>query len=115
MGRGIFERLRDEVADREKQEAISPLDLLELPEALRRLMQRIIRRGKTTARELAEEMGSSEAEADSMLRSLAGKGYLALVPGGTPPSYKAVVGQRRERALPTGIWEALSKKIEGER
>jgi predicted transcriptional regulator len=114
MGRGLFDRLQNEIADREKQEAISPLDLLELPEALRRLLQRIIRRGPTTARELVEDIGSPEDAVESMLCSLADKGYLTALSGSAPTRYKAVLGQRRARTLPSGIWDTLAKKIDGE-
>jgi hypothetical protein len=113
MTKGLFERLGDEIAAREGQEAISPLDLLELSDALRQLVQRIIRRGQATAQELTGEMGGPEDVLESLLQSLVGKGYLAVVPGTTPPCYKAVLGKRRAREVPVGIWDTLSKKIEG--
>jgi hypothetical protein len=114
MTKGLFERLHDEIASRESQEAISPLDLLELSDALRQLVQRIIRRGQATAHELTGETGGSEVALESMLQSLVGKGYLAVVPGTIPPCYKAVLGKRRARELPLGLWDMLSKKIEDE-
>ncbi|MFC2106587.1 FeoC-like transcriptional regulator [Candidatus Bipolaricaulota bacterium] len=114
MTKGLFERLQDNIEGREKQKAIGPLDLLELPEALRMFMQRIIRHGQTSARELAQEMEDSEETLESMLQSLAGKGYLAVIPATIPPRYKAVLGERRARELPSGIWDMLSKKIENE-
>ena len=114
MTKDLFERLHDEIAARESQEAISPLDLVELPDAVRQLMQRIIRRGQATAHELTAEMGGPEDALESMLQSLVGKGYLAVVPETIPPSYKAVLGKRRARELPAGIWDTLSKKIEDE-
>ena len=114
MTKGLFERLQDEIEEREKREAISPLDLLDLPEALRTLMQLIIRRGQATAHELAQEMEGSENALESMLQSLVDKGYLATVPGTTPPRYRPVLGRRRARELPSGIWDMLSKKLERE-
>ena len=114
MTEGLFERLHDEIAARESQEAISPLDLPDLPDAVRQVLQRIIRRGPATAHELTAEMGGPEDALESMLQSLVGKGYLAVVPGTIPPHYKAVLGKRRARELPSGLWDMLSKKIEDE-
>jgi len=114
MTKGLFERLQDNIEGREKQKAISPLDLLELPEALRMLLQFIIRRGQTSARELTQEIEGSEDTLESMLQNLVRKGYLAVIPATTPPRYKAVLGERRARELPSGIWDMLSKKIENE-
>ena len=113
MGRGLFDRLQEEIADRERQDAVSPLDLLDLPDALRRLMQRILRQGQTTAGALAGEVGRPEAEVESMLRGLVEKGYLKVLPGPGPARYKVVLGQRRARTLPSGMWDALAKKIDG--
>ena len=114
MTEGVFERLHDEIAARESQEAISPLDLLDLPDAVRQVLQSVIRRGQATAHELAAEMGGPEDALESMLQSLAGKGYLGVVPGTIPSRYKAVLGKRRARDLSLGIWDMLSKKIEDE-
>jgi len=112
MSKGLFERLQDEIIARDKQVDFGPIDVLALPKDLRTLIQFIMRRGEVSAVELVGELERTEKEIDTLLQSLVQKGFLVRIPDTDPPRYKAALGRRRTRQIPTGIWASLSDKLE---
>ncbi len=112
MAQSMFERLQKEIETREKQERLSPADLLELPETLRSLLNQINRRGAMSLAEAAAEVGQDEAQTTSMLASLVDKGFLKESGEGDEKRYTVVFGRRRRRRVPLNIWEALSEKVD---
>jgi len=111
VNEGLFERLQDQINDRELGEFLSPLDLLELSDELHDLLRHIMRRGPTSAQELAEALGMEVEQAGALLTQLANRSFLATVPGTSPVRYRATLGRRRARKLPEGMWSSLADRL----
>jgi hypothetical protein len=109
---GLFDRLQDELERRERSEGVSPLDVLELPEDLRAVLQLIARRGAMTAREVAADTGAELEPTQALLASLEQKGFLRVTDATGEPTYKRYLGHRRARTVPLNIWDALSDKVD---
>lgn len=113
MNRGLFERLQEELDVRQPGGAFGPLDLLELSDELQGMLRRIMRRGPTSADQLAEELGEPSSQVAHLLSQLASQGYLAAVPDTSPTQYRVALGKRRARALPEGLWSSLTDRLAG--
>lgn len=110
---GIFDHLKKEIDARDKQEGITPADVLDLSPTLRRLMNRIMRQGEITVEEAAEHIGESPTDAREMLDALVDKGYLKQEEKEKKGTiYRTRFARRRRREIPKGIWTALGKKTE---
>jgi hypothetical protein len=119
---GLFDRLQEEIAKRDAEAGVSPLDLLDMSPELQRLMQRLARRGARTSAALAQELALPPDEVERLLAELVAKGFARVVEpaAGTEEDpaaagatrYQAAFGRRRRRELPLGIWEALAAKTE---
>ncbi|MGD1995167.1 MAG: hypothetical protein PVH62_00185 [Anaerolineae bacterium] len=109
---GIFNHIKKEIEGREKQEGISPADLLDLSPMLRRLMNRITREGDLTAETAAEHLDEPLANARQMLEALVEKGYLHREEREEGTIYRTRFARRRRRQIPQGIWSALEEKTE---
>ena len=111
---GIFDRIQKEIDERDKQEGISPADLLDLSPSLRRLMNRITRQGEITMEGAAEYLEESLANARQMLNALVEKGYLERVEREEGWVYRTRFARKRGRELPAGIWSALGQRTREE-
>jgi DNA-binding MarR family transcriptional regulator len=107
---GIFSRIQSEIDAREKQEGITPADLLDLSEPLRRLMNRITREGELTIEAAAEHLGESPDNARKMLDALVEKGYLEREQREEGWVYRTRFARKRGREIPAGIWSALGQR-----
>jgi DNA-binding MarR family transcriptional regulator len=111
---GIFNRIQKEIDAREKQEGITPADLLDLSPQLRRLMSYITRQGSMTAEAAAEYLEETPANARQMLNALVEKGYLERVEREEGWIYRTRFARKRGRDLPAGIWSALGQRTKEE-
>lgn len=107
---GIFGRIQSEIEAREKHEGITPADLLDLSEPLRRLMSRITREGEMTVEVAAEQVGESPENAREMLDALVEKGYLEREAREEGWVYRTRFARKRGREIPAGIWSALGQR-----
>jgi len=112
---GIFEHIQSEIDARDKQEGISPADLLDLAPALRKLMSHITRQGELTAAQAAAHVGKSPADTTKMLDGLVKKGYLDREEGAEGWVYRTRFARSRTRELPIGIWSALGHRAPEEK
>jgi predicted ArsR family transcriptional regulator len=111
---GIFDRVQKEIDARDKQEGITPADLLDLPSSLRRLMNRITRGGEITVEAAAELLDETPANARQMLNALVEKGYLERVEKDEGWIYRTRFARKRGREIPAGMWSALGKRTRSE-
>jgi predicted ArsR family transcriptional regulator len=111
---GIFDRIQGEIEDRDKEEGITPADLLDLSTELRRLMTRITREGEMSVTGAAEQLDGSEAEAQKMLDALVEKGYLQREQREEGWYYSTRFARKRGRDIPVGIWSALGQRTKEE-
>lgn len=109
---GIFGRLQAEIDSQEQEEGISPAQLLELSDELRRIVQLVAREGEMLAGEVAERLDVTIDEATELLSALEEKGYLTSRDTEPGRRYKARFARRRSHDLPGSIWSALSDKMD---
>jgi DNA-binding MarR family transcriptional regulator len=107
---GIFDRVQREIDARDKQEGITPADLLDLSSSLRRLMNRITRGGEITVEAAAELLEETPGNARQMLNALVEKGYLERVEKEEGWIYRTRFARKRGREIPAGMWSALGKR-----
>lgn len=111
---GIFNRVQKEIDARDKQEGITPADLLDLSSSLRRLMNRITRQGEITVEGAAELLEETPANARQMLNALVEKGYLERQEREEGWVYRTRFARKRGRDIPVGIWSALGQRTKDE-
>lgn len=112
---GLFDRLQDEINARDKNEGLSPIDLLDMPEALAGVINHIIRKNGMKLEDIAEELGQPVAETQTMLDELVQKGYIRRVEVRDEEIwYKAQFGRKADKALSMSIWSALDGVVEDE-
>lgn len=113
----LFDRLQKELDSRqeENQEGISVVDLLDLPEPLRKIMRMMLRKTKLsyTYSEIATEMkGFDKQELDQTLTALVKQGWLIRFGEDEDATYKVNLSRKRGSALGGKFWSAIDKKIE---
>ncbi|MBN1993216.1 MAG: helix-turn-helix domain-containing protein [Anaerolineae bacterium] len=108
---GLFNRLQDELDSRERQEGISPSDLLDLPPALASVIKKIVRHNGMKLTQIAEELGQTPPEARKMLAELVEKGYVRTVEVKNELWYKAQFARKRGR-LTSDFWSNLDNVVD---
>ncbi|MCB0217202.1 MAG: hypothetical protein H6648_06045 [Caldilineae bacterium] len=111
---GLFDRLQQDLEQREKMAGISPVDLLDMPDDLRTLVLLLSRKGELPLATLCELAGLTEAEATHLLGALEEKGFVLGREIKGVPHYRTYFGQRRRREVPLDIWASLSELTKGE-
>jgi hypothetical protein len=111
---GIFDRLQDELAKRERQEGVSPLDVLELSAPLRELLATLARSESMSLEEVMTAASLEREEAQELLDSLVDRGFARTVGDPGAVRYKRYLGQRRARSVSLDIWESLSDRLVSE-
>lgn len=115
---GLFNRLQDEISAREKQQGLSPVDLLDMPEPLANIINQIVRSNGMKLEAIAEKLGQSSAETQTTLDELVQKGYVRKVEVKTEAKqpaeiwYKAHFSRKADKSLSLGIWSALDDVFE---
>jgi hypothetical protein len=110
----IFERLQKKLEIEKKDEGISPLDLAELPQDLRKLMRFMLREVEITAANLHTAVADmpdvklTPKELDDALLVLSRQGWVIQRGEGQNISY--LVNLQRKRAR--NIWAILAMRIE---
>lgn len=119
---GIFDRLQREIEERRKDEGISPLDLMDLPAPLRKVMRILLREVEmsyTDLRRAVENMPKmdrlSTPELDQSLEVLSKQNWLIRRGEGDRVSYKVNLRRKRGSQLAQSIWTSLDDRIEGEK
>lgn len=113
----LFDRLQRELNSRqeEAQEGISVLDLVDLPEPLRKIMRLMFRKTKLkyTYSEVATEMESlSKQELDQTLVALVKQGWLIRFGEDESATYKVNLSRKRGSTLDNNFWSVIDRKIE---
>jgi hypothetical protein len=116
---GIFDRLQNELDDRESEGGITPLDLADLPAPLRKLMRLMLRKVELDYDSITEAVeGMPEADQmskedlDLALEELRKKGWLIKRGEGESVSYKVNLRRKASSTLSGGIWGTLDDKID---
>ena len=113
---GMFGRLAQELAAREKAAHLSIADILELPEEPRRLILWLMHNPAADLPAVCEFLQADEATTRRVLEDLIEQGFLRSLHIAGVPTYRARIRPTSSRRLSEDIWAALNAKIppEGE-
>lgn len=113
---GIFDRLQGQLSSQDNEGGITPLDLAELPPALRKIMRLMLREVEMTslalheaAKTIPEVDRMDPSELDESLDALSRQGWLIKM-GEENISYR--VNLRRKAGSSLGLWASLQSRIE---
>lgn len=115
---GVFDRLQKEIEDKQKDGGITPLDMVDLPPALRKIMRVMLRRVQMSYPELTEAMKSvpekerlSNDELEEAIATLVEQSWLMKLGEGERAIYKVNLRRKSGSTLASGIWQALDSKL----
>ncbi len=111
---GLYNRLQDEVEARSGGRGLSPVDLLDMPEALATVINQIVRNNGMKLDDIATLLEQSSGDAKATLDDLAAKGYVRKTEVKNQLWYKAHFGRKQEKKSYTGIWSLLDSLMEDE-
>lgn len=107
---GLFDRLQSEIEGRERQAGLSPVDLLDLPDAGRRVVQLLARQGELADAAIAEGLGLDAPALEPVLADLVERGFILRRAIRGIPHSRTYFGQRRAREVPLNIWDTLAER-----
>lgn len=114
----LFDRLQNELDDRGDEGGISVLDLIDLPENLRRLMRYMLRAVVVSMAEVTDEVAGWKEkdqipadEINSSLMALVEQGWLIQLGEKDKPNFRVNLRRRKASTLDDSIWGALDSKI----
>lgn len=117
---GVFDRLNKEIENKKKEGGITPLDLVDLPPALRKIMRMMLREIQLDYNKLCEAMDAmpenerlSRKDLDESLSSLTDQSWLIRIGEGTKAIYKVNLRKKAGSTLAGGIWSSLDTKLKG--
>jgi predicted transcriptional regulator len=110
--KGLFDRLQSEIDARERQEGLSPIDLLDMPPEMAAITKKIVRRNGMKLEDIAAELGHAPDETQAALDDLVKKGFMRRVEVNDEVWYKAFFGRKADKKLSTGVWSALDNILD---
>ena len=115
----LFDRLQNELEDRDKEGGITPLDLADLPPRLRKLMRLMLREVEITRADLGKAVQSmpeadqlNDEELDQSLEALVKQSWLIALGEGERIRYRVNLRRKKSLDLDASIWNALENKVE---
>jgi hypothetical protein len=115
---GVFDRLQNQIEDKQKEGGITALDLADLPPALRKIMRLMLRelqmpypRLLETMQKLPEKERMEPADLDHALKVLTEQGWLIRIGQGPRAIYKVNLRRKAGSTLAQGIWSTLDEKL----
>lgn len=115
---GVFDRLNKEIENKQKDGGITPLDLVELSPALRRIMKIMLRELQMTyprLREVMDELPEAErltpTSLDEALAALTEQFWLIRIGENEKAIYKVNLKRKAGSSLANGIWSSLDQKL----
>ncbi len=112
MAKGIFNRVQVELDSRDKSPGLNMMDMLEMPDALRDLLQWMMKQDHVPASDIAARLGKDPAGVRTMLEPLIEKGQVVEFEIKSKLAYRVRLAAKRKRDVPSDIWQALNDKIE---
>ena len=115
---GVFDRLNKEIENKQPEGGITPLDLAELPPALRKIMRLMLRELQMNYPRLCEAMDSmpeaerlSRDDLDAALATLTEQFWLTRIGEGEKAIYKVNLKRKAGSTLAAGIWSSLDARL----
>ncbi|HRQ23408.1 MAG TPA: hypothetical protein PLF42_08295, partial [Anaerolineales bacterium] len=117
---GVFDRLNKEIEDKQQEGGITPIDLAELPPALRKIMRLMLRELQLNYPRLCEVVDAmpekdrlTRDELDEALATLTEQFWLIRIGEGKKAIYKVNLRRKSGSKLAGGIWSSLDEKLKG--
>ena len=117
---GVFDRLQKQIDDKQKEGGITPLDLADLPPALRKIMRLMLRKIQMNHTELSEAVAQlpadqrlSDEDLKKTLEALVGQAWLIQIGKKERAVYKVNLRRKSGSELAGGIWDNLDSKLKG--
>lgn len=115
----LFDKLQNELDDREEEGGITALDLVDLPPPLRKLMRILLREVEASRGDLEKKIQEMK-EADRLsakelkisLEALVKQSWLIALGEGENIRYKVNLRRKRGSDLAESIWNSLEDRIE---
>ena len=114
MKKGLFARLDNELAAREKAAGLSMADLLSLPDEERTVMLWLVREGEAALDTMATELEQQSVSLQKVLESLIAQHFVRELTVRDETRYRARLTSSRRSNLPRNIWHDLLHKIDDE-
>jgi hypothetical protein len=118
---GVFDRLNKEIENKKQEGGITPLDLADLPSALRRIMRLMLRELQLTYPALCEAVDAmpekerfTREDLQEALSTLTEQSWLIRIGEGEKAIYKVNLRRKEGSTLAAGIWSALDAKLKNE-
>jgi hypothetical protein len=115
---GLFDRLNKEIEDKQQEGGITPLDLAELPPALRKIMRLMLRELQLNYPRLCEVVDAmpekermSRQDLNEALATLTQQFWLVRIGEGQKAIYKVNLRRKAGSTLAGGIWSSLDSKL----
>jgi len=115
---GLFDRLKEDLEQREKMAGMTPADLLLLPDDERRLVQALARGGDLSLEQLATAVETDSADPADLaglrdaLARLRRKGFARELVVDGREVYRTYFARKRSRGAMDNIWSQLQAKTE---
>ena len=116
---GLFDKLQNQLENREDEGGISPLDLVELPSPLRKIMRHMLREVEVSfdhlwehAEFLADAEKMTRNELSGAIETLTKQGWLISMGEKDKSKYRVNLRRKPGSKLAGSIWAALDEKIE---
>jgi hypothetical protein len=116
---GLFDRLQDEIENREGEGGISPLDLGDLPSQLKKLMRHMLREVEVPfdkiwehIQTLPEDEQMTKDDLGAALSTLTNQGWIIALGEKDTVRYRVNLRHKPRSNLADNIWAALDDKIE---
>jgi hypothetical protein len=105
----LFNRLQDEIDARNRQDGLSPIDLLDMPETLASVINIIIRKNGATVDYVSDILDQPTEATKTMLADLVAKGFVREVVVKNQIWYKASFGRKPDNVGTSGLWSMLDE------
>lgn len=115
---GIFDRLNKEIESKQQEGGITPLDLADLPPALRKIMRLMLRELQlnyiqlcATVESMPEKERLTRDDLHDALSTLTQQFWLIRIGEGEKAIYKVNLRRKAGSTLAAGIWSSLDSKL----
>ena len=114
MGIGLFGRVEQELDARKKTPGLSMGQILSLPDALRRLVNWMVRQRVVEAEAAAAFTGQDVTAVRALLAEMIEQGYVTEFEMRGQMYYRVRLAAKRKASIPLNIWQSLDDKVEEE-
>jgi hypothetical protein len=117
---GVFDRLQNQIENKQQEGGITALDLAQLAPPLRKIMRLMLRELELTRPQLGDAMQNlsesdrlSPAELDQALATLTGQFWLIRMGEEPHVTYKVNLRRKAGSTLAKNIWASLDTRLKG--